>query len=104
MAKISRQELENALFESRLCNGNDTPPRLVKPRDMGQLERRIYDALKLNARAMTRAEIAESLGLKKTPYLTAQIEGLVQRGVVERNNDVWRNGCLMFRYSLVQGV
>lgn len=45
-----------------------------------------------------RAAIAKGLHLKKTPWLIATIEDLVQRGYLSKTETPWRNGVPMFLY------
>lgn len=99
---IGREELETSRQEWRSHDGDVTPARHVEPRQLGQTERKILKALEINARPMTRGEIAKSIGLKSTPYLIGLIEGLVQRQVLSRSHGTWKNGCLMYLYEVIQ--
>ena len=50
--------------------------------------------------ALTRAQIAHALGLKKHPQLIAEIEKLVTRGVLLRNEMRTNKGAPCFVYSV----
>ena len=63
------------------------------------MREKVYDVVQA-AGALTRSDIAGALGLKKTPWLTAIIEGLVSEGYLIRKHDTWKNGCLMYRYEV----
>jgi hypothetical protein len=48
----------------------------------------------------SRSQIAKSLGLKKTPYITTHIESLVSSGNLIKVEGRWTNGCVMYFYQL----
>jgi hypothetical protein len=61
---------------------------------------RIYGAVTRAGGAITRAQIAVALGVKKTPWLTDHIERLVTDGYLMKLSGCWRNGALMFWYDV----
>lgn len=64
------------------------------------VRREIYIAVMNADRAVSRAEIAKLVNRKKTPYLVEAIEDLVERGYLLREHGTWRNGTIMFFYSI----
>lgn len=81
---------------SRDYRGNVTFHRPPTPQE------RIYNTILASGRAVTRGEIARLLGLRKTPWLTAQIEGLVADSYVLRTHGTWKNGTVMYLYEVKQ--
>lgn len=61
---------------------------------------RIYKVVGASERAVSRAEIAKALGLKKTPWLNAAIEGLVTDGYLTREHIIRSNGVVMYYYGI----
>jgi len=61
---------------------------------------RIYQALLEMNGAGTRLQIARHLGIKKTPWLTQSIEGMVSDGYLTRREGVSKQGMLMFWYEV----
>jgi hypothetical protein len=74
------------------------PPRPVA-RD---IRREIWDACYEQGRALTRTEIARALGLKKTPWLIAQIEQLTIEGYLLRSQDWLKNGLHYWTYEVAR--
>jgi DNA-binding GntR family transcriptional regulator len=69
-------------------------------RDHVPVQDRIVDAIIRAGQPLSRGEIAEALGLKKTPWLMNAIEGLVYRGVLTRYETIRYNGMLMYFYEV----
>ena len=60
----------------------------------------ILTAIADHGGAVSRRDIAEALGLRKTTWLNSVIEELVDRGFVTRHHQTWRNGVPMYFYTL----
>lgn len=63
------------------------------------VQKRIYDVVVQQGRS-SRSQIATALKLKKTPWLHANIEQLVEDGRLERSQTVRPNGVVMFWYEI----
>lgn len=74
--------------------------RHVTSRDYVPVQDRIVDAIQKAGQPLCRSEIAEALGLKKTPWLMNAIEGLVYHGQLTRHETIRYNGMLMYFYEV----
>jgi hypothetical protein len=85
----------------RYASGINTynPPTL--PRDV---RRDIYNAVYSAGGAVSRADIAKALGVKKTPWLCQHIERLVDERFLVRSTEYARNGVIKYKYSIAVGV
>lgn len=104
MAVITREQLGLHLSDEEWGRGYETSrnqtDRVTFHRPATMREK-VYDVVNA-ASSPTRGDIARALGLKKTPWLTAVIEGLVNEGYLIRKHDAWKNGCLMYRYEVAR--
>lgn len=102
------EELERIVRAKEQGSGHVTlrdqpsPVKYVPPPLRRDIRRNIYDVVFAANGAIGRGEIAKLLQLKKTPWLTAAIEGLVTDGYLVKSQDAWRNGCLMYRYEVAR--
>lgn len=62
------------------------------------VRQRIYDYAIRRGGAVTRAEIATALKLRKSTWLNGVIERMVTDGYLTREHDYWKNGMVMYRY------
>lgn len=85
---------------SRDQNGNVTFHALPEARR--DIRRDVYKAIADSGRVMSRGDIAKALGLKKTPWLTTVIEGLVVDGYLTKEHGIWKNGVVMYYYGINQ--
>lgn len=63
--------------------------------DRASTERAILDAID---RPLTRLAICRAIGRKKCPHLVVMIDGLAERGYIERETTYAPNGVVMYRY------
>lgn len=75
------------------------PPSRPVERD---IRREIWDACYQQGRPLSRTEITRTLGLKKTPWLIAQIEQLVIEGYLLRSQDRLKNGIHFWTYEVAR--
>lgn len=80
--------------------GNDTSHSA--PLAPVHIRERIYNVCKRADGAVSRADIARALKVKKTPWLIASIEGLVGDGFLTRFETIRANGVLMYWYEVVR--
>jgi DNA-directed RNA polymerase specialized sigma subunit len=85
---------------SRNQNSNVTSRNL--PSSHRDVEREIYLFVSTSGRAVSRAEIAKHLELKKTNWLFGKIDSLVSSGFLSRNHGRHKNGVLMYFYEVNQ--
>lgn len=83
---------------SRYQNGHETSRSI--PSFTVDIKRKIFIIVMTAGRAVNRSYICQELKLKKTPWIISQIEELVEKGYLERHHTAWRNGCLMYEYTL----
>lgn len=55
-----------------------------------------------NRGGASRTEIANNLGLKKSPHLTGIINEMVERGLLECYTDTLNNGVALYRYRALE--
>lgn len=65
-------------------------------------EREIYLFVATSGGAVSRAQIAKALGLKKTRWLFDKIDRLVEHGYLTASHGMWKNGVLMYFYEVNQ--
>lgn len=63
---------------------------------------RIYEACVKANGAVTRAQIAKAIGIRKSTWLCSVIESLVSDGYLHRTQSHWVNGVVMFYYEAVR--
>jgi predicted transcriptional regulator len=73
-------------------------------RTQEQTRQAIIDLLVNHRHPMTRAQIAGSLGRKKSPFLITVLERLVNDGVLARDIFTYHNGVEGYVYALKQGI
>lgn len=61
---------------------------------------RILQVVRNATGAVSRADIAKALNIKKTPWLIASIEGLVLDGFLARTYTIRPNGVVMYWYEV----
>lgn len=83
---------------SQHLNGHDTYHGA--PLAPAHVRTRIYNFVAKSDGAVTRAEIAKALKVKKTPWLITSIEGLVGDGFLTRFETIRPNGVLMYWYRV----
>lgn len=108
MPSYSRAQLEVLASTREQGDSHDTsrhpsdnvtfhPP--PAPRDV---RRDIYNAVYSAGRAISRADIAKALGVKKTPWLCAHVERLVDEGYLVKLTGAAPNGATMYFYEVAQ--
>jgi hypothetical protein len=70
------------------------------PRSKRDIQRAIYNAVYNAGGAVTRRQIAEAIGIKKTTWLEAHIERLVQDCHLVRTATPYRPGMMMYFYEV----
>jgi hypothetical protein len=78
-------------------NTSYNPPKLERG-----INRQIYDVLYRSADWQSRAEIAKALKLKKTGWLIAAVEQLVENGYVTKTETTRSNGMKHFWYAVTR--
>lgn len=66
------------------------------------IQKRIYDVVCSADGWVSRADIAKSLGLKKTPWLVAHLEMLVGTGYLHRDQAIRPSGMVMYFYEAIK--
>ena len=79
-------------------NGHDTSH--VPPLAPAHIRSRIYRVVLDATEAVSRAQIAKALKIKKTPWLLQAIEGLVSDGYLTRSQSIRPNGVVMYWYKV----
>lgn len=83
---------------SRDQNGHKTFSNL--PSLPETIQQRIYKVVVIANGAVSRADIAKALGLKKTPWFLSALEQLCQDGCLTRSHIIRPNGSVMFYYEV----
>jgi hypothetical protein len=83
---------------SQDSHGNDTSHRT--PLAPEHIRTRIFNVVSRADGAVSRADIAKALKIKKTPWLITAIEGLVGDGFLTRFETIRANGVLMYWYEV----
>lgn len=81
-------------------NGNVTSHKI--PSFVRDYDKEIYLFVATAGRAVSRADIAKALGLKKTPWLYGKINFLVEHGYLSSHHGIWKNGVVMYFYEVNQ--
>lgn len=104
MARFTIEDLQRLAGEgrstdtSRYPDGTDTSQHLLWV--VPTISARIWDAVNRSGGALTRRQIADALGLKKTPWLCQCIERLVAEGYLVRTEGRSPQGFAMYWYEV----
>lgn len=84
-------------YQHSNSSGTSQHPTLMRP----TLESRIYDAV-VRGGTLTRRQIADSIGVKKAPWVNAAIEKLVDQGYLVRYESQSNQRMLMYVYEVAR--
>lgn len=106
MTVLTMKQLELLVGEGS-CNeqahtANRHVPVYEAPLRQKTTRERIYEAVAKSDGAVTRAQIAKAVGIRKSTWLCSVIEGLVSDGYLHRTQSHWVNGVVMFWYEAVR--
>lgn len=104
MVKFTMEDLERlavgqgqGIDTSRYPEGSETSQNVVWMQPT--ISARIWDVVQQGG-AMTRSQIAQALGLKKTPWLVQSIERLAAEGYLNRIEGRTPQGIVMWVYEV----